>query len=125
MMRTYKFLLIFTLTFFGLWGCSKAPSTAENNPRVTRLEEELRFANNEREGYRQKLAETEAQLRQMKLDREEVAKKLREKTDEAKELLTQYDGFRKNLREMIGQADVAMAQQNKTISATPTSLLKP
>lgn len=135
MIRTYKVLLILSLTVFGLWGCGKATPNADvgsTNPKVTKLEDDLRVALLDRDVYRQKVSNTEDQLRTeiyrtqaLQKERDELLAQLREKTEEAKELTTQFDGFRKNLKDLIGQADVAMAPKSKLTPATPVSLTKP
>jgi chromosome segregation ATPase len=133
MLRAYKVFLILGLTMFGLWGCSKAPSSegASAAARVQKLEDELRAAQSERDTYRQKVTNTEDQLRTeiyrtqaLQKERDDLTTRLREKTEEATEMTKQYDGFRKNLKELLGQAEVAVAPKSK-FTAVPTSLTKP
>lgn len=133
MIRTYKVLLIVSLTIFGIWGCGKSNTTAEGSPaiKIAKLEEELKAATAARDTYRQKLTDIEHQIRAdaaryqaLALERDELKSKLARKGEEYKELQSQYDGFRKNLKELIGQAEVAIAPKSNSLVATPVSLNK-
>lgn len=132
MIRTYKVMLIVSLTVFGIWGCGKS-STQEGSPsaKIAKLEDELRAATAARDTFKQKLAHSEAlhraeiaKVQELMKERDDLQAKLARKSDEQKELQAQYDGFRKNLKELLGQADAALAPKSSGVIATPVSLTK-
>jgi septal ring factor EnvC (AmiA/AmiB activator) len=118
------------------WGCSRSPSqpqptlntsSANQQAKLTRLEDELKLVESSRDEARKQIRDLEQKLQKqlatlitVEKERDELKLQLKTRTGERDALQTHFDGFRKNLKEILGQAD-AVYQLPSIPSTTQTS----
>jgi septal ring factor EnvC (AmiA/AmiB activator) len=128
MTRSEKILGFTLVAIAGVWGCSKAPESA--NPakssslesKAQRLEEDFRAAAAARDQFRERLLATEeklaaaetrnsqvqSQFDDVRTQRDVLKADLQTRTSERDNVMSQYEGFRKNLKNLLGQAETAL-----------------
>jgi hypothetical protein len=135
MTRTYKILGFLLVTFLGLYGCTKVPSTEKSGSekhanlqaKAQRLEEDYRAVAAARDQFRQKLLAAEerhAQLQQQlekaqadaAIEREALKAEVKSRTLERDAVVLQYEAFRKSLRDLLDQAESSRSYPGSPVS---------
>jgi chromosome segregation ATPase len=119
---TKLFFGILFLSVFGLWGCSRPPTTNPAQDRVKVLEHELKLTREakDRLNDQYKLTQNNAKGLQEEVNRLQGIVKSTE--NDRDQIHSQYETFRKSLKDLIGQAETTLnPNRNSNPSASSSS----